>query len=75
MVRKAGRTNVDWQTLESPNYTWDQVNTEVLMDIRDELRKMNALLHCQNFIAIPRVLSEIRAATRMTNKLLKEPKK
>lgn len=35
----------------------------VLMDIRDELKKLNGLLRCQNFIDIPHVLKDIRRNT------------
>lgn len=37
------------------------IQTAVLMDIREELQKLNALLHCQNFIDIPRKLDRIAA--------------
>jgi len=36
----------------------------VLMDIRDELQKLNALLGCHNFVAVPSILREIRGNTR-----------
>lgn len=36
----------------------------VLMDIRDELQSMNAVLHCSNFLAIPRKLEAIRLNTK-----------
>lgn len=32
----------------------------LLMDIRDELKSLNALLHCANFQQIPQVLRSIR---------------
>jgi hypothetical protein len=35
----------------------------VLMDIRDELKILNRLLGCSNFVAIPKVLRGIRANT------------
>ena len=38
---------------------WEQAGVAVLMDIRDELKTLNRLLHCQNFIAIPRKLDRI----------------
>lgn len=40
--------------------SWATVQVAVLMDIRDELKKLNGLLHCPNFQAIPRKLDEIR---------------
>ncbi len=36
------------------------IQAAVLMDIRDELQRLNTLLHCENFQAIPSVLREIR---------------
>jgi len=36
----------------------------VLMDIRDELKKLNALLHCSNFTAIPHVMREVARNTK-----------
>jgi len=43
----------------------------VLMDIRAELQKLNALLHCQNFQQIPRTLKKIDARLGKTRKLAK----
>lgn len=34
------------------------------MDIRDELKKLNNLLYCQNFIGIPGKLHQIELNTR-----------
>lgn len=42
--------------------TWDQVKVAVLMDIRDELQRLNGLLHCSNFTGIPTTLRSIRRA-------------
>lgn len=55
--------NVDW-TLPIPRLeTWEQAGIAVLMDIRDELQKLNALLGCHNFVSIPTVLRSIRRNT------------
>lgn len=35
----------------------------VLMDLRDELKRLNNLLHCNNFIQIPQYLRGIRRNT------------
>lgn len=40
--------------------SWDGVKIAVLMDIRDELKKLNGLLHCSNFVAIPQILRDIK---------------
>lgn len=47
----------------SGNITLEQVNVAVLMDIRDELKELNRLLHCSNFVAIPTILRTIRRNT------------
>lgn len=38
---------------------WDQIQVAVLMDIRDELKRLNNLLHCRNFITMPNTLTDI----------------
>ena len=43
--------------------TWEEVSISVMMDVRDELKKLNALLHCSNFVAIPDMLRNIRRHT------------
>lgn len=40
----------------------DAVSVAVLMDIRDELQRLNRLLHCSNFLEIPRQLRATRIA-------------
>ena len=45
-------------------HTWDQVQVAVLMDIRDELKRLNAAIYCPNFTAIPRRLAQIASNTR-----------
>lgn len=43
--------------------TWDEAQVSVLMDTRDELQKLNRLLHCHNFIDIPHKLERIKKNT------------
>ena len=59
------RKNADWIPAEEDGSipTWERVNVAVLMDIRDELQRLNTLLRCPNFIAIPRKLEAIRRNT------------
>lgn len=60
MARNAKRCGTDWETPESGNgFKWEHVSIEVLMDIRDELKRLNSLLHCSNFVGIPRTLRTI----------------
>lgn len=43
--------------------TYPGAHLAVLMDIRDELKQLNNILHCPNFIAIPAKLDAIRKQT------------
>lgn len=54
--------NVNWE-LPEKLVSWEQVNTAILMDIRDELRTLNRVFQCSNFLRIPSVLNEIRLNT------------
>jgi ABC-type transporter Mla MlaB component len=66
----ARRKNVDWSIPDlGQTVTVDEAQLAVLMDIRDELQRLNALLHCQNFQAIP---SHLRSIARNTTKARKK---
>lgn len=41
-------------------HSWESINAALLMDIRDELKRLNQLLHCPNFIGIPWELTRMR---------------
>jgi len=56
-------SNVNWILSENVQ-TWDQVNAAILMDIREELRNLNTLLRCPNFIRIPNKLDKIVVNTQ-----------
>jgi hypothetical protein len=58
--RKPNRVNQEWDV---PNNSMESAALDVLQDIRSELQRLNALLHCDNFVRIPRVLKQIRAHT------------
>lgn len=63
--------NVDWTVDTAKNGViadWEMVRVSVLMDIRDELQKLNALLHCSNFVAIPQILRRVSANTAKPRK-------
>lgn len=54
--------NENWNLGESNAnncVSWQQMHMALLMDIRDELQKLNALLHCGNFLAIPERLQRM----------------
>lgn len=59
----ARHANIDW-TLPENLQTWDQVVVAVLMDVRNELRRLNSVLHCPNFLAIPHKLDKIQRNTK-----------
>ena len=46
-------------------YNFDQVKLAVLLDIREELKSLNRLLHCSRFIDIPLKLELIENNTRI----------
>ena len=69
---------VPWQTLANWNPNLSQnddgtANTDtlqlaMLLAIRDELRRLNAVLQCPNFIAVPSKLDKIERNTRKRRK-------
>jgi len=71
------RQTKDWDwTIEpgtSGKYSWEGATVSVLMDIRDELKSLNRLLHCNNFLSIPRKLEQIKLNT--TKRKIRRKKK
>lgn len=59
MSRRQNRRNIDWETPENPHFRWEHVTVEVLMDIRQELKRLNELLHCHNAVGMPQTLKKI----------------
>ena len=56
--------DVDWTMPDRmSDGTWEQVGIIVLMDIRDELKLLNAMLRCPNFQQIPAKLEAIKKNT------------
>lgn len=62
--------NSNWRIIENDEgrYDTDQVQRAILLDIREELRALNRLLNCQNTIAIPGLLRDIRRNTTKPKK-------
>lgn len=58
MSRNAKHVNAEWTTPD--DLSWTLVPIEILMDIRAELRMINATLRCPDFQGIPRTLRGIR---------------
>jgi hypothetical protein len=52
--------DVEWQLDDSASY--ERAQLAVLMDIRDELKRLNRLLDCRNFLAVPARLARIAKA-------------
>ena len=69
----ARHKDVNWDLAEGNRqggvnvHTWEAIHTALLMDIRDELKRLNELLHCSNTLTIPRTLKRIdrRLATKL----------
>ena len=72
----ARHANVQWKLPEGESdghgtwtHDWDSVHAALLMDIRDELRTLNRLLACANFLSIPPTLHRIaRNTTKRTKR-------
>jgi hypothetical protein len=62
----------DWNLADERGQigTWERVGIAVLMDIRRELVRLNALLACSNFTGIPRTL---RAIAKNTSRKRRKP--
>jgi hypothetical protein len=60
MARDPRRAYSTWKTPEGDAFLWEHVSIELLMDIRGELVRLNQLLQCPNFLAIPATLTAIR---------------
>lgn len=55
------KKDVAWNVVDGTGrvVSWEAVNAAVLMDVRDELKRLNALLYCVNFTRIPHKLDAI----------------
>lgn len=63
--------DTNWDFTATPDggmQTWEQAQVAVLMDIRDELKRLNHLLNCPNFTSIPHKLESIRKNTTKRRK-------
>lgn len=72
MVREKD-TNWTIQKGSLGHYTNEQAQLAVLMDLRDELKTLNRLLHSKNFLDIPHKLDSIRKNTAK-KKVKRKPK-
>lgn len=62
----------EWFVTSPDGKLYEQTNQAqhlaVLMDIRDEMQKLNAILHCPNFVQIPSILRQIDRNTKKKRK-------
>jgi hypothetical protein len=62
------KKDLNWQVADEQgqllNITGGSAHLAVMMDIRDELQRLNRLLHCQSFINIPSRLQAIEKAIK-----------
>ena len=65
--RMARHKDVQWIMPEGDS--WQTANLATLMDIRDELKALNRLLHCHRFMEIPWKLDAIVKNTTKKQKL------
>jgi len=64
--------NVDWRLWKRDDgFTPEWIQLAILMDIRDELQRLNNLLLCPNFQMIPSMLRRIQANTSKSKRKLK----
>lgn len=59
----------NWKTITDGNYYqtdyfYNHASLAVLMDLRDELQRLNRLLYCVNFQNIPHTLKQIARQTK-----------
>jgi hypothetical protein len=58
--------NINWKvptTATGAILDWDAVQLAILMDIRRELRRLNRILGCNNFLRLPHDVNQIRCNT------------
>jgi hypothetical protein len=76
----ARHKDTDWNlsegTLSSDGkrttHSWDAIHSALLMDIRDELKRINSVLHCYDFLKLPRAVDSIRRNTARPKKNLRK---
>lgn len=55
------KKDIQWRVRDQDGeVTFDGAQLAVLMDLRDELKKLNVLLHCRNFTNLPAQIRGLR---------------
>lgn len=61
--------NLDWTLhMEGNGWSIGQIQVALLNDIRTELKSLNTVLHCSNFLDIPHKLDRIKRNTTKKRK-------
>ena len=62
--------DLDWTIAINDDNTWpsDKIQIALLADIRAELKRLNAVLHCPNFLEVPALLRHIKRNTTKKRK-------
>lgn len=57
--------NIDWTVWVNDDGTWNDMKVQIalLNDIRQELKRLNDVLHCPNFLEIPSILRAVKKNT------------
>lgn len=66
----------DW-TVPKPasgGYSFEAASLTVLLDLRDELKKLNRVFACSNFLSIPRSLRSINRQIKAQRRCPKHPR-
>jgi hypothetical protein len=66
--------DADWSIPDPLKASYEAAHLAVLMDLRDELKDLNNLFRCQNFLAIPHILRIIRKNTTKHRRKKLSPK-
>ena len=66
--------DIEWEVCDANGNisSWEKVIISVLMDIRDELKQLNAVLQCRRFQQIPQALDAIILNTQKPLKARKK---
>lgn len=69
--------NNQWTVSKNRNgkYSMEAATLVVLMDVRDELQRLNTLLHCSNFTGIPQTLRTTRQYCGQISARLKQKRR
>lgn len=70
MAKDTRLKNISWDVTNANGNaaSWVTVQVAVLMDIRDELQRLNNVFACSRFLNIPNQLEHVAKAARRANR-------